>query len=60
MKKMASIQREDLVRVIRDMRVWNLDYYISRERAKELLKEGKLFWELNNHSYMSTDGSKVQ
>jgi hypothetical protein len=43
---------KDLVKVIKRMQDGTLDYYITRTRAKQLMQEGKLFFELTNHCYM--------
>ena len=49
-----------MVKVIRDVRDGRLDYYIPLKRAKELYNDHKLFWDVTNHSYLSSNGDMIK
>ena len=41
----------EMVRVIRDPRNASLDYLLSLEEARSMLRQGKLFWDIANECY---------
>lgn len=55
MKRRKATQTESRVRVIPDSRNGSLDYWITREEAKDLYAQGKLDQDLTN----STPGNPV-
>jgi len=44
-------KQPDLVRVIRDCRDANRDYWLDRDLAKQLYEENKLAWDRTNSTY---------
>jgi hypothetical protein len=49
--KRTAVPKEPIVAVIRDPRDVTKDYYIPYSQAKALFDQGKLGWDVTNHTY---------